>query len=190
VHLEVHSSRGSFLSKTSPRSSSSSVRNCTTTPHAGSIWTAFYWCYHQDSPLLAGILGSPLGICASLFCGELLPSSYQCPHMRPACVSSLIFMGMWWETDSWLRVLSALGARYSSVAELATRYSVFHTYSPPFLGMNIYIIFENTSRTSLDHKWGGLLPLLVMKTWGVQKELQNVPLTLMKKKILIFMTKC
>ena len=126
----------------------------------------FYWCYHQDSPLLAGILGSPpLGICASLFCGELLPSSYQCPHMRPACVSSLIFMGMWWETDSWLlRVQSAFGARYSSVAELATRYSVFRTYSPPFLGMNIYIIFENTSRTSLDHKWCGLLPLLVMKT--------------------------
>jgi len=104
---------------------------------------------------------------------------------------------MWWETDSWLRVQSALGALYS-VADLATSYIslglviVIHTYFPPFLLMNIYMIFGNTSRTLLEHKWGGLLPLLLMKTslmrtTGASERAPD--LTLMKKKILIFTTK-
>ena len=110
---------------------------------------------------------------------------------------------MWWENGSWLRVQSVLGAALGalySVTDLATRYifllglvRVIHTYSTPFLVMNIYMIFGNTSRTLLEHKWGGLLPLLLMKTWlmSTAGASERAPdLTSMKMKILIFTTKC
>ena len=150
---------GGAVSKNSPCFSSSSYRNCAMPPFS-SILSRFY-CY-LDSSLLV-FSGHPLGPApaasvVSSFCYRV-SSARIC--VLPAS-SALLFMGMWWETDSWLRVQSALGALYS-VADLATRYIllglvfVIHTYSPPFLVMNIYMIFGNTSRTLLEHKRDGLL---------------------------------
>jgi len=132
--------------KNSQCSSCSSYRNSAMPPFS-SILSAFY-CY-PDSSLLVSFSGQPLGPAqaasvVSSFCYRV-SSARIC--VLPVC-SALLFMGMWWENGSWLRVQSVLGAALGalySVTDLATRYillglvRVIHTYSPPFLVMNIYV---------------------------------------------------